>query len=561
MNKKNYLLLIALCCAWLCLPFIANGQVKIGESTQPEKGAVLDLKKTAAEGYLGGMLLPRVEILNLGYIPADFTDADKMAGYNAANGVNTNVNLEGMIVFNTNIDKPNNIRQGTYIWDGNDWRLIKATCDDVTAVTITEGAAMTTYSGVNFTLNAATTGGVGITYKWYEGAAEIGTGASITLQKATAGTYTYTVKAYASCEPESAAVTSDPITVTVIDIDAITDGGTTALLTGVACYDVAMTESAACGTLAVRTKHDFVPSAGHNLSYTFTPAVAIDDFQLVFVNKHAAIPIVASVSAGGSSLAANTPHVFTVTFYSTLNDDATGVPASAPAAVTLYAVYKIGSTTYKKELTVRVQDCNCCGAFINGGIWLAFQCHNLGANTALDPMVPNQYIHGAVYKFGAGTPAATQAVAQANPTAIPAWTSFGYQSGNLDWNSNNDPCKEANGNEAGFRLPTESEWFQVVNNATGYSGPNNVITAVPSSWTVNSYENGLKIGDHLFLPAGGNRNYSNGMLAFQNIGYYWAKDQSPASPGNPTYLNIQPTKATTYSANPGTGMSVRCVAD
>ena len=125
MNKKNYLLLIALCCAWLCLPITTNGQVKIGEGTQPEKGAVLDLKKTTAEGYLGGVLLSHVNITDLGYIPEDYTGvgAAPLTPVVAGKGVDTYLPLEGMVVYNTNIMTG----AGVYVWNGEEWKLISLT--------------------------------------------------------------------------------------------------------------------------------------------------------------------------------------------------------------------------------------------------------------------------------------------------------------------------------------------------------------------------------------------------------------------------------------------------
>ena len=126
MTQKNYFLFIVLCCAWLCLPFIAHGQIKIGEGTQPIDGAVLDLKKTAAEGYLGGLLLPRVNITDLGYIPEDYTEVGTppLTPVVSGKGVDTYMPLEGMVVFNTNIMTGS----GVYVWTGVEWRVIYLVC-------------------------------------------------------------------------------------------------------------------------------------------------------------------------------------------------------------------------------------------------------------------------------------------------------------------------------------------------------------------------------------------------------------------------------------------------
>ena len=122
MKTKNYL--IALVCACL-FPFVAQGQVKVGEKAEPVKGAVLDMTTTTA-GYRGGLLLPHVYINQLTRIPASFTDADKMPGYNSVFGVETNTDLTGLIVYNTNTTL-SPAGKGVYLWDGENWILIVST--------------------------------------------------------------------------------------------------------------------------------------------------------------------------------------------------------------------------------------------------------------------------------------------------------------------------------------------------------------------------------------------------------------------------------------------------
>ena len=171
MNKKNYLLLIALCCAWLCLPFTAQGQVKIGEGTQPEKGAVLDLKKTTAGGYLGGILLPRVSVTDLGYIPPTFTDFAAIVEEgtsHATHGKDKSSTLEGLLVYNTNTATG----VGTYIWDGDEWLPVT---DGIPAPTfVRRGWATTTGQGKMKVYVEP-----GTIVRWYEnatGGTHVGTG-------------------------------------------------------------------------------------------------------------------------------------------------------------------------------------------------------------------------------------------------------------------------------------------------------------------------------------------------------------------------------------------------
>ena len=86
-----------------------NAQVKIGSVEPPEKGAILDLDATA---YVGGFLLPKVEIDDLGAIPLTFTDASLRGAADAPA-------LAGLLVWNTRAGS-----EGLYIWDGHDWKLL-----------------------------------------------------------------------------------------------------------------------------------------------------------------------------------------------------------------------------------------------------------------------------------------------------------------------------------------------------------------------------------------------------------------------------------------------------
>ncbi len=116
MRKKHYSIWIALSVI-LLMSHTLQGQVAIGDGESPRKGAILDLKKSSASSYIGGLVLPNVNITDLGKIPADFTDTDVRVQ-------ETNMELAGMIVYNTNEDAQKNIAKGYYMWDGNDWKPI-----------------------------------------------------------------------------------------------------------------------------------------------------------------------------------------------------------------------------------------------------------------------------------------------------------------------------------------------------------------------------------------------------------------------------------------------------
>jgi len=101
--KKIILLFTAL----LLINSAGWSQVKIGDNSAAAKGAALDLNST----FQGGLLLPNVNITDLGSIPATFTDA-------SVAGQGTVTALAGMIVWNTNTTTG----VGVYMWDGDNWK-------------------------------------------------------------------------------------------------------------------------------------------------------------------------------------------------------------------------------------------------------------------------------------------------------------------------------------------------------------------------------------------------------------------------------------------------------
>jgi hypothetical protein len=87
-----------------------NAQVLVGSNAtnEPTPGAVLDLNNTSG-GYIGGLLLPKVDLTSLTDITVDIPAA---TGHVAA--------LKGLIVYNTATGT-----EGIYVWNGsNKWEAI-----------------------------------------------------------------------------------------------------------------------------------------------------------------------------------------------------------------------------------------------------------------------------------------------------------------------------------------------------------------------------------------------------------------------------------------------------
>jgi Fibrobacter succinogenes major domain (Fib_succ_major). len=111
MKSKHLIILLFT----ISYPSVMTAQVRIGGSSSVTKGAILDLKSSSSEReFIGGLLLPNVYIKDKKYLPGGtgyFSDFPE-------NDVDTDLTLEGLIVYNTNAE----IGKGIYYWDGNDWQ-------------------------------------------------------------------------------------------------------------------------------------------------------------------------------------------------------------------------------------------------------------------------------------------------------------------------------------------------------------------------------------------------------------------------------------------------------
>ena len=88
----------------------ANAQVRIGGDAAPEKGAILDLKSSASE-YVGGLLLPRVEITSENAVPTSWVGSGNV----------DESKLKGLLVFN---DNNSVVPKGVYVWNGTKWKVV-----------------------------------------------------------------------------------------------------------------------------------------------------------------------------------------------------------------------------------------------------------------------------------------------------------------------------------------------------------------------------------------------------------------------------------------------------
>ena len=208
-----------------------------------------------------------------------------------------------------------------------------------------------------------------------------------------------------------------------------------------------------------------------------------------------------------------------------------------------------------------------CGAYTAPGVFKAFLCHNLGADTNADPFVPSAAIHGAKHQWGSNGKAEqegkrwiSQATDQTNSGKITGWQGYRLPEGTWDDASKTaeDPCP------SGYRIPTADQWRQVI------KAGNNVITRI-GTWNSSptNFSSGIKLGNTLFLPAVGFREdrTDNGSLYHRGLrGMYWSSTLGGLYGAYALELDAYNVKVDTYIASdfntsrtPGFGL--RCIAE
>jgi uncharacterized protein (TIGR02145 family) len=189
------------------------------------------LKAKTASGYIGGLLLPNVNILNLGLIPDDFVNTGSPFDRDHA------PQLAGTIVYNTHVDTANGIEKGLYVWDGDKWDLLNCGCEETGTPTPATDADITANgiaicSGLTANLEATSSTVPLPVFKWYDSqtaTTALETGASYTTSTLTTTT-TYYVSVSGTGYDENATGSRKAVTVTVdpLATDAdITANGTT----------------------------------------------------------------------------------------------------------------------------------------------------------------------------------------------------------------------------------------------------------------------------------------------------------------------------------------------
>jgi len=180
---------------------------------------------------------------------------------------------------------------------------------------------------------------------------------------------------------------------------------------------------------------------------------------------------------------------------------------------------------WKKTFKLELQR---CGAYMklkemDKKDWTQFMCHNLGADTSLDPFTPSENIHGDKYQWGHSTPS----VLQRDDKYTGYFPNWENQS-----KIYKDPCP------AGYVAMADVYLRSVLNI--------NTLTRI-GSWTSptgKKADAGFKIGENLFFPAvgvvGKDGNANPNITPNSALACYWMWFNEENS--NPCFLEVNDKK-------------------
>lgn len=369
---------------------------------------------------------------------------------------------------------------------------------------------------------------------------------------------------------------------------APTNPAGTGSFSGKTCFDIALgnDNTNSCGPLTARTptKSDFTLTATNTQTYIFRPIGTVSNVRFVYINSNGT-PITA-ISGNNTGNNISTPVNATVTYSSGLNTAASGLTNSNALKADIYVIYNDGATgggtDRQLKLTASIKDCACCIVKVSATEYKEFLCHNLGANTSLDPHNMAQAnaweLNGAYIQWGRRGPNTTgdsrvdwvtaintsnfaaaptgPLAADANSGSIGGWSTAA--AADNSWRTAGgtktafDPCPD------GYRVPTNAEWAGVNNNNT---------VSRSGAWTSSTtyYNSALHYGPNastklLTLPAAGYRSAFSGTLSLHgDNGFYWGSTENDI---HAFYMYFNSSTVDPASGdNRIVSCSIRCIAE
>ncbi|GAB6009517.1 hypothetical protein [Dysgonomonas reticulitermitis] len=284
--------------------------------------------------------------------------------------------------------------------------------------------------------------------------------------------------------------------------------------------------------------------------YTFTPSATVSNVRFTFTQDPILNDAIISMTPKSNytkTITAGTPCKAVVVYNPNLMTSLLNKTRDQAVKPKLHATYKDAEgNDHTVDLTVSLQDCNCCGtATTSGDYWQNFLCYNLGANFMVDPFTPAKGLNGDYYQFNR-----LPVIAHVDGWYVTTWPG-GYAQVTGTWTDTEDPCPE------NYRVPTKAELMEV-NNATI-----NTQTMPPGATWIHSmtdFSSGYYYGSVLYLPATGYCTNAFG-YPFRGAGAVYPSSEKYA--GQQNVWNLAFVKGDSHIddlATAQSGFSVRCIA-
>jgi len=147
-----------------------------------------------------------------------------------------------------------------------------------------------------------------------------------------------------------------------VDPKTLTTGSGT--FKGRFCFDVVMNNNGgSCGTLAGRQSQKVNFLVNNCYDYTFTPVGTVSNVRF-YINDPTG-KVILSYSPASYPGNVSAPVKVNVCYQTDLNQTAKNTDRNTAFKATIYVVYHSGTTDYKLQQDVAIQDCSCCPGYLS----------------------------------------------------------------------------------------------------------------------------------------------------------------------------------------------------
>jgi uncharacterized protein (TIGR02145 family) len=248
------------------------------------------------------------------------------------------------------------------------------------------------------------------------------------------------------------------------------------------------------------------------------------------------------------------------------------VPAQLGGATSVFGTFDLNINGNNKG-SINLKAIGACAVDDGAGGSYLFLCHNLGADTSLEPHTPVVGLQGGYIKWGLQGPpnwvgadnngslgfaAAPTASDPNTDVAIGDWGISIVKNGAWNNGTEDDPVKDTNNDPCpvGFRVPTRTEWKGVIeNNTESTTGTFNSDDSMYGSAYHYGPNGTTKL---LTLPAAGRHAKSGYSYNRGETCYYWSSSESENSNDDSYYYRGNNVVNSGYR---GEAFSVRCIAE